>query len=187
MKTSVILFVYPEFRFMRQILRLRQYLRNIDCVVELHVLSANPLHTLRKLAQFVVNAKASQQSLLAYCGHGARTGWGHPGISVLPYFLIARKLCAAGRLLVINDTCYGLGLLKHLKAYRSEKNTAFITSWDGAEICYGGPVDDALQFWRESHTVEDVHPIIIHSNSERDIEVAPQFRWGTKMDHLFFP
>lgn len=183
MNTTAFLVTGQEFRFRKKIARFRQLLEKSDCTVE--IVSAHSPFFLKELRAAIAKTSDDSVFLYAFHGHGNPFGYeGGAGYTDLAIILSKVK----GKLLIINDTCYGLVFLEYIQTRRKdpEKN-CFISPWDSARECYGGPVADALQFWQDSKIVEDCISGNIHSSDQGDVEVPIQQHWGSRFEHYFFP
>ncbi len=174
-----------EDRFQDLTARMAEYLESIGCTVPRVVIGRTPFSTISAIKRSVHATGSSQAYALIYAGHGWNIGW--EGCAF--YFWILhhlRKL--SGPLIVINDTCYGFNLKRKLETFRDPQNTCFISPWDSHGETFGGPLEDCLTAWQQRLRPEDIIEDNIYSTQEWDVEIPITYqRWGTPLDHLFFP
>lgn len=182
MKNKALLITGLEFRFRREVVTFKRILEQSGC--EVQITSSHSYHVLGTLVEAVSRLETNQKLLVAFHGHGSKFGWEGD----VPYTLLARALSATKeKLLIINDTCFGLTFLEHLQGKRSPDNTCFISSWDSLGVSYGGPIRDAIKFWPKGKITEDCITSVIHSTDGGDKEFPPQQHWGSRFEHYFFP
>jgi hypothetical protein len=183
-KVQSILIAGSEFTHTRDIARMRRYL-----ITHGHqVLSVRQTHTrfgldwlIYSLIKSVTQADAA---LLMFHGHGHQAGWEN-GVE---YHLLVNHLAKiAGKLIFINDTCYGACILPLLQEVRSFEDTCFLAPWDSEGVSYGNCVKDCLTAWQQNRRHEEVISGNILSTDVGDFEYPAQVRWGQSLDHLLFP
>jgi hypothetical protein len=180
--TSAFLVTGKEFRHRKKILRFRDVLEKSDCNIE--VVSAHSPFFFKELLKAVSRTTEDSVFLFAFYGHGDPTGY-EGGADYVSLAIILSKI--KGRLVIINDTCFGLEFLKHIQARKDSSVVCFISSWDSAGESYGGPVRDAIQFWPQSKITEDCVLSQIHLTDDGEKEYPPQQHWGSRFEHYFFP
>ena len=165
-----------------------KYLTSIGCETQHVEISPNPFSIPLAMLRNVQRLSSEQTFLIAYTGHGHLMGWECRGLMLNYYRLLALVVSRVkGDLMIINDTCFGLHFLNHIKKFRSPENTCFISPWDSKGPSYGGPVRDALEYWPKGIVVEDYIGENWDSTEKGDFKVPIQLRWGAQLDHLFFP
>ncbi len=184
MRLKAVLVSGTEDHHQERTTTLSSYLEHIGCEVTVIILRRNWLLSFWKLWCTAKATKTDEIVLFLYNGHGSRWGWEND----LPYFLIAHCLRSIkGKLLVVNDTCYGYHLLRRLKKFRQEEDTGFIAPWDSVDVSYGGVVRDIITYWPRGMRTEDGIEKNYLSTEKGDVEVPIQLRWGAHLDHYFFP
>ncbi len=183
MRARCLLVAGSESHFMSRIMELATYLASIGCNVEVLESPVSFFHYLKKAIR---ETARDQPFFLAYVGHGNEFGW-EDGVCYLRLAWNLRKV--PGDLIVLNDTCYASSLVPYLERMRKPSNTSFLSNWDADEETFGGnAIQDALHYWPERLTVEDVVADHYYSpESGEEYEVPIQLRWGARLDHHFFP
>lgn len=139
---------------------------------------------LSAINQVFEDTKAIDPILIAFSGHGNKRGWESSGLLPISYRAIVKAISKyVNPVLILNATCYGQFLIKHLIGKRSCLNTGVVTSWDGDDESFASVVPDATESWSQGETLEDM----VRRNEYEGRRVPVQQRWGIYLDHHFFP
>lgn len=132
----------------------------------------------------IQSATDAEAVLLIFNGHGHKSGWEN-GVE---YRDLANQLAKIkGKLIFVNDTCYGASIIPLLQEVRSPENTCFLAPWDSEGLSYGNCVNNCLTAWQAKKRLEEIISGHILSNEDGDVEGPAQVRWGKPLDHLLYP
>lgn len=184
MKAHAILIAGTDYRHAKAIAQMRRYLITHGHHVTSVRQGSNQFGLNSVIHGFIKSAKEADLVLLIFHGHGHQFGWEN---GVEYESLVPQLAQLTGKLIFVNDTCYGAGILPALQKVRSPEDTCFLAPWDSEDESYGGCVRDCLQAWRVNRRVEDIITGNILCTDDGDIEVPVQIRWGEQLDHLLYP